>query len=231
MTCEGILLLSFYEGLKQNGCPICRLLDNFERKTIDNILDELVLDPSIRQKFIESLGLCKYHAWLLVDIAKERGNRLGAAVIYESVLKEYIDNFEKILNKEEKIECFICEYTDKFQEYYIDLYTDCFKEGKIKEYAQSSSILCHRHLRMIIEKLDKENIKKLTDIQKLKLSKLYSNITKFIEKHDYKNTEPITDEEKKSIETAVEILKGYKSYYSTTLYFQKKPKRYKLFLL
>jgi len=29
MTCEGILLLSFYEGLKQNGCPICRLLDNF----------------------------------------------------------------------------------------------------------------------------------------------------------------------------------------------------------
>ncbi len=52
MPCEGILLLSFYEGLKQNGCPICRLLDDFERKTIDNILHELVLNPSIRLKLI-----------------------------------------------------------------------------------------------------------------------------------------------------------------------------------
>lgn len=51
MPCEGTIT-SFYEELKQNGCPIFRLLDDFERKTIDNTLHELVLDPPIRQKLI-----------------------------------------------------------------------------------------------------------------------------------------------------------------------------------
>jgi hypothetical protein len=223
MSCDGISLITYYDGLKYDDCPICRLIDELEQRSIKNILYELSLDPSIRQKFIESLGLCPYHAWLLLDIAKKVGDKLGVAVIYESVLKEYIQNLDKEFEKK----CFICDDAKKFEEYYIDLYTDCIKNKGLKEYKESNSIFCDNHLKLIMNKIDKNKAKELIQIQKEKLNIVYNNLVSFINKHDYRNKEPIKKEESDSIDRTIALLKGYKNSLIFNFYYTKEAKKNK----
>ncbi|MEM0002363.1 MAG: hypothetical protein QW211_05680 [Desulfurococcaceae archaeon] len=61
-NCSGILSVVYSEGFSHNDCPVCRLILNSEFRYAENLLYEGMLDPRIRDIFIESLGLCTYHA-------------------------------------------------------------------------------------------------------------------------------------------------------------------------
>lgn len=71
-------------ALRQQGCPVCRLVRAGVQSYLDSISYENVNDPGIRGELREALGYCAVHGqeWL------GRNDTLGTALIYRDVLDE-----------------------------------------------------------------------------------------------------------------------------------------------
>ena len=118
--CSSLLLISVEDGLSRPGCPICRLVREVEERTIKDILYEGVNDLDLRSEFRKSLGLCPYHAWLFAEVATkpEVLDGLGATVIYEDMLSQYVEALSRGETASEG-ECFLCRFAREFEEIYI----------------------------------------------------------------------------------------------------------------
>jgi len=75
-------------ALKQPGCPICRVRDEFELRYIENTIYENVNDSSTWINILASLGYCPKHTWQMGLMEKgEFGDALGNSIIYERLVK------------------------------------------------------------------------------------------------------------------------------------------------
>lgn len=227
MTCEGLSSIPYFDGLKFRGCPLCRIINDLERKTIKDILYELTLEYSVRIKFINSQGLCPYHAWLLLDIAKETGEKLGASMIYESVLKAYVDKIDKVIEGDET-KCFICENVRGFEKYYIEIFSNCINQRGLQDYEKSEGTFCVKHFNSLINSPNFKLRKEFLKIQRDKLISLHKKLKSYIDKHDYRNEDPITEDEESAIDLTIEALKGYKTSLSFNTIIPEKRRKFSL---
>lgn len=215
MRKKDILYVSFNDAIKAGGCPICVYLDRAQRGSIESILYEHVNDVEIRKKLIKSLGLCSYHAWLMISIALENPlyGKLGPAIIYEHMLREYINHlggkflaFEEVNSK-----CFLCRDLFKSEKEAISIFAERVETTDLLDrYSKNkSSVLCYRHYAAVVKTLSSEVLKrKLAEIQRRKIELILRSLGSFIEKHDYRRKKPFTPEELFSLQLAVEALKG-----------------------
>ncbi|WP_240920699.1 DUF6062 family protein [Thermococcus sp. CX2] len=198
------------EAMKE-GCPVCRILIEYEESEIDTILYEHVNDPAVRAKFKESLGLCTYHAWKTLKKAYSNPllGPLGVAIIYEHMLSTYI----KTLESREKVkegECFLCLLVEEKEKDTVEAITERIEE-LLPVYESSEAILCKRHHEMIDSILREKNpqsAERLRKVQLEKLKKLRERMNSLIDKFDYRATERPTKEEVSSLPLAIEALKG-----------------------
>jgi hypothetical protein len=75
------------EALAGQGCPACRVAAAAARRYLDGLLWEHVNDSGIRQRLRRDRGFCRRHALVAAAVAKERGDGLGMAIIYDDVLR------------------------------------------------------------------------------------------------------------------------------------------------
>lgn len=207
--CTGLIKARVLEGLKLGGCPICRLLRRTEERFIENILYEEVNDQEIREELGRTLGLCPYHAWMLVRIASRPGvlNGLGATIIYEDMLSEHLQGRET-----EDAECLVCRHIQGFEDIFIEGYAACFDEDEdiLEDYASASSMLCSTHLDAVFSRMmNKEARERLRVIQRGKVEKLLADMRAYIRKSSYDSPEHPSLEEAAAWIRAVEFLKGY----------------------
>ena len=86
---ESILTIPISEILEpKEGCPICRMRDMLEQRTVEYIMGAAMMEPDVRQKTNE-LGFCHRHYGMMFT----RKNRLGLGLILES-------HFEKVRGQE-----------------------------------------------------------------------------------------------------------------------------------
>ncbi|WP_237702851.1 DUF6062 family protein [Thermococcus barophilus] len=208
MDLIGIYLREAFQG---TGCPICRIVEKYEREVIGHILYEHINSPSVREKFSESLGLCPYHAWKLKDIAYSNPlyGGLGVAIIYEHMLSIYLN----ALKDEKKIEdgkCYLCELTEVKEKHTVEATVDRM-DKLIEDYRNSEAILCKKHFEEIEVKLRRKNPELAEELKKVqigKLEKIKTLMHLFIEKFDYRATKAPTEQEASSVPKAIESLKG-----------------------
>ncbi len=169
----------------------------------------------------ESLGLCPYHAWLLVDLVRRNPylDALGPSIIYEDMLTTLISRIE---SKHDSTlshigSCLICRYVEDYERIYVDELSTCMEKSDLLElYAKSSSILCLRHYTMVLNNIQSVNARnRLRQIQLRKLRELLESVRAFIRKQDYKVREEPSKAEALAWIRVVEVLKGYKT--STTI--------------
>jgi len=79
---------------KAENCFLCYLENRFEQRYIDNYLSELVMDPSEREKVVESRGFCNHHFYKMFAFSTNPGSSdgHGMALILESVAKKVLDD-------------------------------------------------------------------------------------------------------------------------------------------
>lgn len=201
------------EAMKE-GCPICRILREYEESEIDTILYEHVNDPAVRTKFKESLGLCTYHAWKTIKKAYSNPllGPLGVAIIYEHMLSTYI----KTLESREKVkegECFLCLLVEEKEKDTVEAIAERIEE-LLPVYESSEAILCKRHYEMIgsiLREKNPQSAERLRKVQLEKLKKLREKMNSLIDKFDYRATERPTKEEVSSLPRVIEALKGLKN--------------------
>ncbi len=71
------LSLSFLElvpVMHEPGCPICRIRKEYERRYLDNLLLEHVIEGETQRNIAASLGYCDKHTWEmgLLDLAMKK---------------------------------------------------------------------------------------------------------------------------------------------------------------
>ena len=192
------------------GCPVCRMLRDYEESEIDVILYEHVNDPEVRDRFKESLGLCTYHAWRTVRKAYSEPllGPLGVSIIYEHMLSTYISSLEEGKPAGEG-ECFLCKMMREKERDTVVAFAERIDE-LLPEYERSNSVLCRRHYGMLLSALKErpEATERLKAVQLEKLKALKARIGSFINKFDYRAEEEPTKEEVSSLPLTVEALKG-----------------------
>ncbi|WP_456395099.1 DUF6062 family protein [Thermococcus sp.] len=199
------------EALENPGCPVCNILQKYEKSEITTILYEHVNNPSVRDQFKESLGLCTYHAWKLKEVAYSDPllGALGVAVIYDHMLSVYIESLEQ--GRRVKVsKCFLCRRAEEKERSIISGLSRRIEE-LLPVYKNSGAILCKKHYEMLKEELRKENppyVDELTGIQIEKLRIIRERVERFIDKFDYRSTEAPTKKEAEAVVLAIESLKG-----------------------
>ncbi|MEM0473001.1 MAG: hypothetical protein QXX84_08905 [Sulfolobales archaeon] len=209
--CGGILGAVYAEGLEQERCPVCYLVSISEARYAEALLYENVLDPGVRVRFIESLGLCASHAWLLLDTAEKLYDRLGVSILYLDALKSSLESLDRLVegDKDPSERCFMCRYSEDAEDRYVKLYRECLKP---EDYRRSGAVFCLKHLRSILRIRGEAERKQILEIHREKLGKIVENLERYIAKHSYDNKEPITKGEAKAAEQAIASLKGLRTH-------------------
>jgi len=212
-VCMGMEKVMLEESMNKETCPICNLISELEIKTIKDILYEYVNDSEVRSKFRESLGLCPYHAWLMVRVVSdpEVFDGLGATIIYEDMLSTYLKKLTKEPKYPIKGRCFICKYSSDFESFYLKDFIDCISNDRefLERYISSKSILCSKHFRIIYSSLKNREIKNiLLETRVKKIENILKDMENFIRKHNYRVKDNITEYESKAWIKAIIVLKG-----------------------
>ena len=223
--CGSITSIYLSEALEKPGCPICRLVESAERQVIKNILYEYVNDPGVRGEIRRSWGLCTHHAWLFLRLAlsPETAGMLGAAIIYEDVVSELLDRLSGSEVPLDDATCPVCRAARETEDIYVAEFRRCYNvsPGFRTLYAQAPAILCRRHLALVLQGLSKEARDTLLEQQRAKLIDVRMRLSSLINKHDYRNKEPITRREQEALWEAVEALRGRET--SVTLCTPRRP--------
>lgn len=209
----GMDLIGIYlrEAVEGGGCPVCRLLEKFEEDEIGTILYEHVNDPTVREEFKKSLGLCPYHAWRLFETASSNPlyGGLGVAIIYEHMLRTYLEETKNWKPVREG-KCHLCALVEEKEELTIKALAERMEE-LLPVYRESEAVLCKRHYELLmaeLEKVEPSMAEELGRVQREKLERLRNLLERFIENSDYRSERGPSREEGLAIRRSIEALKG-----------------------
>ncbi len=213
---KDIIYVSLVSAIGGGGCPICRLLSKAEVNAIRSLLYEHVNDPYVRKLIVNGWGLCQYHSWLMARLAAEDpslGGGLGPAIIMEDLVDRYIEALSKDVLPEAGSGCYVCKQLREFEKVYVESFALRIESTDLlSKYAVSSrSVLCSKHLNMVMKLVSESTRARLLEIQKAKLKNIVNAIRRYIDKHDYRCQEPVTKEEAESWLLAIEALVGLRA--------------------
>jgi len=77
-------------------CPICHLIERDENRFLQTFFSEWIMEPSCRDKIINSRGFCRYHSYQILNYADAHGEKLGLALVLESFVNERLHTIEKL---------------------------------------------------------------------------------------------------------------------------------------
>lgn len=207
-----------------DGCPLCRMRDTVEKRIIDYIMGDAMMEPDVRIE-TNRVGFCEHH---YNEMLSHRG-RLQLALMLQTHVDEINNNvfkksfFTSVGKRGEKAAkisdtCFICNKMEFGISRMIDTIYRCYEnERDFRELFNSQSMFCLPHYERLINGIDKRNMKRyggefannLTRITGEYSKKLYENLSEYCKIYDYRaNKEEASAECKDSVERTVAFLNG-----------------------
>ncbi len=161
---KGMSRFELEEALRQQGCAVCRLVERAGSSYLEYLLYDLVNDPDVQKEFRASLGLCERHARRML----EKGDGLGAAILYRAVSKELLSRLTKtpdapkpgaplarLLRSSSSAEpaipepgdgCMVCGAEGEAERRYLQVLLDGAQDGSLGGLLGGSGSVCVRHL-------------------------------------------------------------------------------------
>lgn len=220
---RGLSWLRLEDALHGTSCPICCEIENTERHYLEGMLYEYVLDAGVRKKLHSGHGLCTRHAHLAIEAEKTlSSDGLHLATMFETVLNEGIGRLNNQLEELRKLDnesrkqtpvhsidvakCFVCNFVVETERIALHGFVYFAKDNALLEdYRFSKSILCFRHVQMLVkERVDYRVI----EVTLNKLEKVKEDMSNFIKKHDYQSAHDYTGDELQSYLAAVKFFSG-----------------------
>lgn len=222
---ESILTIPVNEILEPKcGCPICRMRDMLEQRTIEYIMGAAMMEPDVRME-TNKLGFCKTHFEQMRDCK----NRLSLALMLQSHLQDIQKNifnrksiFEGKTAKQKKVsqinnDCFVCSKIEWGMSRLLVTFFDMFvKSRDFRELFAEQEMLCLPHYDLLVsmsaESMDKKQQKQFIDacgeLVKKYLDTLEQDISHYCKMYDYRNTGKNADwgNSKDSIERSIKFL-------------------------
>jgi len=178
------------EALRQEGCPLCTLVQEDSERSLYFLFYENVNDVGIRTKLRASWGFCNWHIWLATQYHE---HKLGIAIIYKDLLQAEVAQLEayrlpwktgrrrsgRLFNRKPlKVEkpkerCFTCGVIRFLEQIYMETLLDSLVEERFSEAYRGSEGICLPHLELARQLgRDHPNLPILMEHQTLKLKQL-----------------------------------------------------------
>lgn len=215
------------------GCPVCRCVDDDGRRHLDGLLYEQVTDGDVRRRLRLSWGFCNWHAWLALGLP---GARTGIAIVYEDVLRVLAQRFKRgragsrvrpawrqriaaMLSSEPtaasvsvrrgRAECVACVTTAAAEERYVAALLRLHVDREMAAAYAGSDGVCARHAVQACERDGRDDgLDDLLDQTIQKWERRAALLAAFVRKHEYRNTEPLTQQEADACESALDAVAG-----------------------
>jgi len=213
----------FLEACKETGCPVCRLGAQTVGRQLKFWFYEYINDRGMRASLVKSLGFCAEHTGLL--LGHKIADSLGAAIIYEHLVKVVLREFPKassstkelsrkigslVSASEKREKCLACQRRDESVNYTLRQIAGALDNPILINALETSDGLCFPHLSQLLpltkKKAEAELILNLT---KTKLEMRQAEMAEVVRKNDHRfNSEAITDEEAMAWKKAMTMLSG-----------------------
>ena len=188
----------FEEG---QGCPICRLRDILEERSLDYILGAAMMESDVREE-TNKKGFCKEHFFMMAS----RRSRLPLALILESHLDEVKKNIKNKKYRPDKKEiksgdvekktCFVCDRIEwSKKRMYATIAKLYSEEMSFRETFRGQPEICFTHYRelmaysapLVSSKWRREFEKDVDTITLKTLETIKGDVTHFTKMFDYRN--------------------------------------------
>jgi len=231
MTQKFVGYYRLLEALDKPGCPVCRCVAEDGRRNLTALLYEHVTDAETRRRLRAAWGLCNWHTWMLPTLGTAR---VGAAILYEDLLRVCARRVSALGGRRQsrlgrfkrrwrlatgspppaerparRAACPVCTASRNSEGRYLETALDFIRDPEFAEAYGRSTGLCMPHvLRTLQDHGDGEDRRRLLSATLGKWAGLGRQLEGFVRKHEYRNTEPVSDVESSACTTAFEILAG-----------------------
>lgn len=231
---RGMSWIRLEESLRGTGCPVCTEIERTEKHYFEGMLYEYVLDAGVRKKLHQQHGFCTRHAKLALEAELAlKSDGLHLATMFETVMEDHLKQIKnqagrvkeskeeaakrkkrRAFSASEVDECFVCKFLKESEN--IALHGLVYFSGEdefIEAYRKSRTIICYRHVQMIIKdaadpawagKISERVLNVTLD----KLDRLKLDLSNFIKKHDYRSVHDYTRDELDSYIDVVNFFAG-----------------------
>lgn len=236
MDVNGFLAIDLNQALHSPGCPICNIIKIESNRYFRFFLHENVNDFSTRVRLYDSLGFCKRHAWQCQQMELHQyQDGMKHGILYEWLLKTVHPRIQEIKQNLSAIEetkpkfwqlkkpkpepspmariqdCPACVSENQSAELYLEILVKGLANANLRSDYQKGDGLCIPHFLQAVElEIEKEHLLRLCDLQIARITGLVKSLTSYVNKHDYQNHEPYTQEEHNSWVNAVQLMVGNK---------------------
>ncbi|HXF71327.1 MAG TPA: DUF6062 family protein [Actinomycetota bacterium] len=215
--------------LERPGCPACRGAARAADRFLEAVLWEMVTDPGVRERFRAAHGLCRDHAFLLLQVASRTAQATGVAILYQDFLAHVAEEVERAAAEGsgrrgrraarggtgERLRphapCPACEPARRVAEAYLRLLAHAPEASEIGRAARREGRgLCLPHLALGLELAEEgTEVRRLAEIFLRGEAELRAELAGFVRKHDHRfRGEPMSEGERSSWVRAVHRLVG-----------------------
>lgn len=208
-----------------DGCPICRMYETAEKRIVDYIMGDAMMEPDVRI-MTNRTGFCERH----YDQMLSHRGRLQLSLMLQTHLaeinkkifsKNFLQPASKKGEKAAKVHetCFICDKIEFGMSRMIEtIYRTYETQRDFREMFNSQPQFCLVHYERLISEFDKRNMRNyggaflenLTRITGDYSKKLYDDISAYCRVYDYRagDGKKLSDDERNSVENAISFLTG-----------------------
>lgn len=225
---ESILTIPISEILEpMEGCPICRMRDILEQRTVEYIMGAAMMEPDVRIE-TNRAGFCHTHFTQMLG----QKNRLSLALMLQTHLDETHNKlfsrkklFEPKNARKKKLSeinesCFVCEKVDWGMERLMRTFFEMYGQEDFRELFSRQEFICLPHYDLLtslspayLSPKDAESFNALAgQLTEKYILTLYEDVSKYCSMYDYRNSGKDADwgNSKDSIERAVKFLTSRK---------------------
>lgn len=221
---ESILTIPISEILEpRDGCPICRMRDMLEQRTVEYIMGAAMMEPDVRIE-TNRAGFCHTH---FRQMMKQK-NRLSLALMLQTHLAAVDQQlfsrkklFEPKNARKQKLSqinesCFVCEKVDWGMERLMRTFFEMYSHADIKQLMSEQEYICLPHYDLLqslapayLQKQELDSFTKMiSGLTEKYIAALYEDVSHYCNMYDYRNTGKDADwgNSKDSIERAIKFL-------------------------
>lgn len=225
---ESILTIPISEILEpMEGCPICRMRDILEQRTVEYIMGAAMMEPDVRIE-TNRAGFCHTHFTQMLG----QKNRLSLALMLQTHLDETHGRlfsrkklFEPKNARKKKLSeinesCFVCEKVDWGMERLMRTFFEMYGQAEMRELLSRQEFICLPHYDLLtslspayLSSKDAEGFNALIGgLTEKYILTLYEDVSKYCSMYDYRNSGKDADwgNSRDSIERAVKFLTSRK---------------------
>lgn len=196
---EDICTIPISDVFEENdGCPICRMRNTVEKRTLDYIMGAAMMEPDIRIE-TNRLGFCDEHLGMMMDMRGRHALALMLTSHIEEIRKKVFKNDllgARVKNAGKVTDsCFVCEKMawgmDRMRDSIYRLYDS---ERDFRNMFDNQPYLCVKHYKWLADDVGKvskryrsEFIKSINKLSGEYLDTLHADLQHFCSMYDYRN--------------------------------------------